>query len=283
MPKLTEGQYVLGALTAFSIWVFAVLPLLFLYHPETTFANQPALSGDHKSKDISPTSIPFKLFTASGRDEISEYCALNGNADKEKQDWSHKYICDIRVTDTYIALFSALLVVVTIGLIYVGIRQAKLTKEALIADKRAFVFAKGVSGFWERDSSNGQFNWRFRPLWENSGETPTKNMTMHTTCVLRDTQLQLEFNFSHATTDIGTALLAPKTSNFGGIGPQAPGPAISPQDILDVQNGRKFLYLWGWARYNDVFPNTPQHVTRFAWAIVAIGNPLTYDPDIPPG
>jgi hypothetical protein len=174
-------------------------------------------------------------------------------------------------------------VIVTVGLIYVGIRQAKLTKEALIADKGAFVFAKGLNGFWERDSSNGQFNWRFRPLWENSGEAPTKNMIMHTACVLQDTELQRGFNFSHATTDIGTALLPPKTSNFGGIAPPAPGPAISPQDILDVQNGRKFLYLWGWARYNDVFPNTPRHITRFAWAIVPIGNPLIYDSDIPAG
>jgi hypothetical protein len=104
--KFTEGQYVLGALTVFSIWVFAVLPLLFSYQPETTYANPSPLSGDHQPTDISPASIPFKLFTSSGRDEISAYCAFGGNGVKEAQDWSHKYICDIRVTDAYIALLA---------------------------------------------------------------------------------------------------------------------------------------------------------------------------------
>jgi hypothetical protein len=28
--------------------------------------------------------------------------------------------------------------------------------------------------------------------------------------------------------------------------------------------GTKYLYIWGWAEYRDVFPETPQHVTRFA-------------------
>ena len=31
--------------------------------------------------------------------------------------------------------------------------------------------------------------------------------------------------------------------------------AISPQNLLDVQQGRQFLYLSGWVRYFDVFPN----------------------------
>jgi hypothetical protein len=48
--------------------------------------------------------------------------------------------------------------------------------------------------------------------------------------------------------------------------------------LQDVQLGRKFLYLWGWARYYDVFPNTEQHVTRFAWAVTVTGDPFNYEP-----
>jgi hypothetical protein len=29
------------------------------------------------------------------------------------------------------------------------------------------------------------------------------------------------------------------------------------------KNEPTFVYVWGWARYNDVFPNTPEHIVRF--------------------
>jgi hypothetical protein len=58
---------------------------------------------------------------------------------------------------------------------------------------------------------------------------------------------------------------------MGGIAPRAA--AITPQDILDIQADRKFLYLWGWAHYQNIFPNTPEHVTTFCWRIFASGDP----------
>jgi len=42
--------------------------------------------------------------------------------------------------------------------------------------------------------------------------------------------------------------------------------------------GKRFLYLWGWARYSDLLPNTPERITRFCWQIIADGNPLTFNP-----
>jgi hypothetical protein len=157
-------------------------------------------------------------------------------------------------------------------------RQSELTREALAADKRAFVFAKGLGSFWELDEQTGFYNWRFRPSWENSGETPTSRMTMCTECELRNTPLPSDFEFRHDPTHTGNGLIGPKTSIYGGIAPQSPAAAISPFDILDIEQGKKFLYLWGWIRYHDVFPGTPHHITRFAWAIVAVGDPFAYNP-----
>ena len=62
-----------------------------------------------------------------------------------------------------------------------------------------------------------------------------------------------------------------------------PEAAISPQDILDVQAGRKHLYLWGWAKYFDVFPGTREHITRFCWIVTPIGDPLAYDQNLKQG
>jgi hypothetical protein len=159
--------------------------------------------------------------------------------------------------------------------------MANIAREAMVSGERAFVFATGINPYWEVDKS-GLYHWRFRPNWKNSGDTPTKHMTMHSECVLRTTPLPIGFEFNYPTTDIGAALIAPNTESGGGIAPRFPAAAISPQDILDVQAGLKILYFFGWAKYFDVFPDTPQHITRFCWQIVILGDPLAYDPGVSP-
>lgn len=163
-------------------------------------------------------------------------------------------------------------------------RQADLTRDAMIAGERAFIFATGIMPLWDTptDPANPIYNWRFRPNWHNSGDTPTKNMTMHTECVLRDSVLPTDFNFDYPTTEIGTALIAPKITGQGGLAPRMPAPAITPNDIKETQRGKKFLYFWGWARYFDVFPGTPQHITRFCWLVIAIGDPDSFHPEQKP-
>ena len=48
-------------------------------------------------------------------------------------------------------------------------RQAKLTREAFVADKRAFVFATGFNQVYEQDQATGLYNWRLKPVLRNSG------------------------------------------------------------------------------------------------------------------
>ena len=155
--------------------------------------------------------------------------------------------------------------------------QALLTKEAFISDKRAFVFTSGLQHYWEIDGT-GAYNWRFRPIWKNSGNTQTKRLRLYTECELRDSPLPLGFDFTTTRYQWGTGFSAPQTTYVGGIAPPYTLSAITPQDIIDVQQGRKYLYLWGWASYFDVFPNTPEHITRFCWSIAPVGDPFTYVP-----
>jgi hypothetical protein len=205
-----------------------------------------------------------------------------------------------RTTSDPVAFFTFVLSVSTIGLwivtwqasasqardmkasIAAAEKSADIAREAMIAGERAFVFATGVVPFWEKDTTTNLYHWRFRPNWKNSGDTPTKRMTMHSRCMLRAAPLPSRFDFNYPTTEIGTALIPPNTETGGGLAPRAPAPAISPQDILDVQSGQKFLYFWGWAKYYDVFPGTPQHITRFCWQVLALGDALAYDPAVVP-
>ncbi|PNE12175.1 MAG: hypothetical protein CR217_05030 [Beijerinckiaceae bacterium] len=76
-------------------------------------------------------------------------------------------------------------------------------------------------------------------------------------------------------------MLGPKAISMGGAAPLIPAAPITPQDIIDTQNGTKFIYLWGWTKYFDVFPRTAEHITRFCWLILTTGNPMTFNPAQP--
>jgi hypothetical protein len=43
-------------------------------------------------------------------------------------------------------------------------------------------------------------------------------------------------------------------------------------EMEEVATERKYLYLWGWARYRDIFPDTQAHVTRYCYRVMAGGN-----------
>jgi hypothetical protein len=99
-------------------------------------------------------------------------------------------------------------------------------------------------------------------------------MTMHTECVVMQTALPPGYNFAYQTTEIGNGVINPGTTSMGGMAPRSPRPGITPADILDAQQGKKLIYIWGWIRYFDIFPNTKEHITRFCWIITPIGNPI---------
>jgi hypothetical protein len=95
-------------------------------------------------------------------------------------------------------------------------------------------------------------------------------------------------NYKFPEPEEGTTMrtfVGPKTDTFGSQVPRiTPGPAhnaITPDIITDVQDGRTFIYLWGWIKYHDVFPRTPEHITHFCWNIIVGGNPRTYVPNTP--
>jgi hypothetical protein len=179
------------------------------------------------------------------------------------------------------ALATVVIAAFTITLWLATSRQAELTREALIANKRAFVYPISISQFFEPANTTGQFNWRFRPVLRNSGDTPTKNMTMFVTCEVRNSAIPIGYPFTDDAQRVARVTIAPRFDLQGGVVPQAPAAAITPQDIIDAQAGRKFIYVWGWIKYSDVFPKTPPHITRYCWLVLPVGDPLTFVPHTP--
>lgn len=215
-------------------------------------------------------------------------------ADLEAQDRLDKKALDKKLVDfngdladstrrlVWLGVTQAIVLLVQVFFLWPALRESKragnIARDHMIQSERAFVFAMGVYALWEHDQATALYNWRLRPVWKNSGDTPTRKMIMNTECVVRTSAIPLGFAFSNPNDQTGTALLPPKSEALGGVAPRLPTRAITPQDIVEAQAGTKFIYLWGWARYSDVFPDTPQHVTRFCWLISPVGDPLAFSP-----
>jgi hypothetical protein len=118
--------------------------------------------------------------------------------------------------------------------------QVRLTRENFIMENRAFVSAINIAPFHDSAPPGGPYNWRFRPIWRNSGSTPTNRLTLYVECEIRNTQLPRGYIFNNRI-DAGTGFIPPKINMQGGYAPQAT--PITPQDLVDVQNGTQ-IYLF---------------------------------------
>jgi hypothetical protein len=177
-----------------------------------------------------------------------------------------------REGEALVSAFATIVIAIFAGILWTTAReQSKLAREALITDRRAFVFARGFEAIPEFQGTG--IRWFFRPIWFNSGKTPTRNLRFYVDCEIRTVRLPATFDFNKTRSDPTTGMLGPKAETWGPLVPNKEA-AISPQDIVDIQLGSKFLYLWGWVKYNDVFAGTPEHVTRFCWQIIPTGHPL---------
>ncbi len=165
----------------------------------------------------------------------------------------------------------------TVVLARVTGKQAKLTKaaaeiarDALVVGNGAFVFVPDIRWNWHTEPSDLEGDiafYTFRPIWQNSGNTQTKNMVTMIAAEFRTSALPLDFDFTAAPNITPPALIGPRSSIVGGS--EHP---FSVANMEDIAAGRMFLYLWGWAKYQDIFPNTPAHITRYCCQVQAGGN-----------
>jgi len=229
-------------------------------------------------RQSNPTPSPLTVIVQPAPVKIIQTSSAVERENKSTQKWYERP----SVTDWGILCVTLLYTLISIGLLNATRKQSRATREALITDKRAFMYADGILSVWESDSTTGFYNWRFRPRWRNAGETPTRDAIMYVQCEIRDQPLPARFDFPVDENAIGKAFVGPKADMFGGAVPRGgPATAVTPEDIWNVQEGRKLIYLWGWMKYYDSFPNTPQHISHFCWFLSVSGNPRTFVPNTP--
>jgi hypothetical protein len=142
--------------------------------------------------------------------------------------------CSARLVKVYEASITALgtiIIAAFTGTLWIATStQARLTREAFIADKRAFVFASGIQPLYEPDVTTGHFNWRVGPIWQNSGDTPTRGLRLYTDGLLSNVPIPATFDFNQIDLAArpGPGMLGPKMSSAGGQAPHMPGTRSYP-------------------------------------------------------
>jgi len=151
--------------------------------------------------------------------------------------------------------------------------QAALTRETMTKTQRAFVLVKALEveliTFPYQSPTAGIIDriagWRIGVEWENSGDTPTRDLITHVSLKFFDDGIPNNYDFPDLPErNVSNALIGPRgtihSASF----------LISVQEAQDVKNGPKRLYMWGWGEYDDVFPNTKRHRTEFCYEVLFI-------------
>jgi hypothetical protein len=149
-----------------------------------------------------------------------------------------------------------------------------IARTSLISTQRAYVRVVNFPWLWRADYDRpGKFFYDITPIIENGGNTQTVDAKINVNSALRDDPLPEGFDFPFVH-DPGFTLIGAHQS----VG--ASNAVILDDDLLLVQGGTKYFYIWGAITYRDVFPNTPERVTEFSSQISRVmGNPL--DPQEP--
>ncbi|NOS76923.1 MAG: hypothetical protein HOP35_03155 [Nitrospira sp.] len=146
---------------------------------------------------------------------------------------------------------------------------AKLSMEA---SQRAYLHFGGCRWISHPDNRDGHIFWAIRTRWVNSGNTPTRKLCFRIHFDLRSDELPADFGFTEDSQapDV-PALVYPKGEIIVGIF------HINGDDLVAISQGKKHLYVWGCAKYRDVFPGTKEHITK----VCLFARNITGDPMLP--
>lgn len=207
----------------------------------------------------------------------------------EAQNWIHAFFYEVKVTDVLLVLFTGLLLLLGRDLARrmrdaagaakdsatiaeksaaVAEQSARVAEDALISGQRAFMFIREIKTYLHQDPDTGRFHWSIHPIWANSGNTPTRGLSINTSYRLLDEPLPKDYDFPESQEDLIPTIAGPRSMV------EAVSGTISSEDLQAVKEGKKYFYIWGWAEYHDIFEGTRKRVTRFCNQLIQVdGDP----------
>lgn len=244
-------------------------------------AKRPTQSNDHASQQS-----PIGQKNVVGDAEREADKDSEKRAEEAREYWPfHIFGARLKITDSLLAVFTFLLIIVgaiqgvflyrtdqgTHKAADAAQKSAEVSERALIVTQRAVVRVLGFPWLWRPDTDPkraGKYWYDITPNIENTGNAATQDAKINVNYELRDTALPPDFDFPFKGV-AGDTLIGGKQV----VG--ASSASILDEDLLLIQKGEKFFYIWGTVTYRDGFESTPMRETEFcAYISRVFGNPL---------
>jgi hypothetical protein len=162
--------------------------------------------------------------------------------------------------------------VLALGTLFLWLATRRLVKGSESTAERqlrAYVSLNNMKYLSHLNPETKKVVWSIRPIWINSGATPTRDLSVNINLHIDDTVLPEDFNFPPGSENYTTPTILGPNLTIQGAEIYVTGEILS-----SVQVGKKHFFVWGFAKYNDVFSGTPERVTRFCHVVSVRGNPL---------
>ena len=145
---------------------------------------------------------------------------------------------------------------------YCAMRETnRINREALVSVQRAFVFPKPQPAGAIIDSKGDITLLSFAVDWENSGTTPTKDLTINIDSKAFNAQPVGDMFLDNKRNLDVPLIIGPKATI------SSDATRVFGEDLKSVREGKKFLFVWGRAKYRDIFTDTAIHRTRFVYEV----------------
>lgn len=184
-----------------------------------------------------------------------------------------------------IALFQAVMFFFQLKYMRTGIDDAKKASEAAGKAAEAAILGQRariqITPTWETDLSPGasgrdlispSASFKFGSKMDNVGHLPATNVTNRIDYQISDGDIPDHFAFPDDVPPMtGAGVINTRQSLLGPHVP--PDRYISSREMEQIQKDEIKLHLFGWVKYRDGFPDTPERVTRFCYQVRVTRNP----------
>lgn len=249
-----------------AVLFYAALALWSSQHPPQQQHSKWTAQGEqaaNSNKNQTIISTPSMQVTVSGglyvnaADKAAEGSAHKSETPQGFWEWFTKFLTDIKITDALLALFTFLVAVYTAQLKDV----TKDVHEATVAGQRAYVAVLAPQAELRFDQARNLIALRVWVTWKNSGTTPAAPMTGLIGATWVPAVDQFVWGQANPQNVAQPFVLGPGAEIPTGHIDIAPGHAAA------TLSGGGHQFVWGWAKYRDIFPNSPEHVVEFCFQL----------------